>query len=510
MFFLDARQGNQILHIDTARPVTAQIPAAGDPSNMQFYRGKRMADGTINWIDPRPLEHGLTAVDIMAQDFYPPNYLDSVRSWGYDSKDRRFTDSLYFSFADYYQRPRPGELTKEHRFLNVTSYNISIGSNCGLDPAKIRTIWSPEFQNTLLATREFGQRLHWLYIYGRNDLLDLYITHLDWNLSDIDSLVATKLGASDTSHFSDNIFQTFARRHDGKIINTSPRVGQLAAYYKMKSQLFATAIVRSKNEYWSRQAALDSLSNARAQQHLIDSFRRVQQNYRQEFKVNFQAACRQLGYDTTMNPIPPATAVYTATITTTGWCNIDRAVTEATLNRTTLDYTDSMTNKKAVIRYLPMSLHIADWKSYDRLYVYLLPDQLSSFMRVSGSEGNYSENLNELLKYQLVCIGYKADQPWYYHQDELAPATYENIQLSSISAEELTAQLTQAGNRTQGEDLQNENTFFRLDWQDQKRKNHDQEIEALQYRTGTMLFRCWVYHSGRPIFDSTTEKDGLQ
>jgi len=500
MFFLDARQGSQILHIDTTRPVTAQIPAAGDPSNMQLYKGKRMENGTINWVDPRPLEHSLTAVDIMTLDFYPPNYLDSLRTWGYDSKDRRFTDSLYFSFAGFYQRAVPqGEELPQGFYYAKTDSSYITGS-CGIDPAKIRTIWSSKFQNTLLATREFEQRLHWLYISGRNDLLDLYIDHLDRNLSDIDSMVARKFD------MDNGIFQAFARRHDGKVNNTSPQIRQLAAYYKMKTQVYTAAMTKAKNEYRSRQAALESLSNARAEQHMVDSFARVQQNYRQEFKVNFQAACRQLGYDTAIKPTPPATVVYTATITTTGWCNIDRAVTAATLNRTTVEYTDSTTNKKAVIRYLPMTVHITDWKSYDRLYVYLLPDQLSSFMRASGAEGAYAENLNELLRYRLVCIGYKGEQAWYYQQDKLAPVTYPDIRLSSISTEELTTRLALAGSMTQTMELQKENTFLQLDWQDQKRIRRNQQLDSLEFNTGSMLFHCWI-HFGRPVSDTTSTEN---
>ena len=492
MFFLDARQQGHILHIDTIRPITVQIPATEDRAGMQLYKGKRMSNGTINWVDPHPLERSLVSVDIQTLDFYPPHYLNSLQAWGYDSRDKRFTDSLYYSFSYFFHHPKIdmhiGNEDLDFGFLANDSDRVK---NCGLDPAKIKTIWSPEFQNTIISTREFEERLRSLYYLGDNDLLDLYINHLDWNLSDIDSLVATQ---SLSSHYK-HIFQAFADRHVGKVGNASPQLRQLAVYYKMKAQAYAAALSKTESDFWARQKELDSTSDAKRQQHQEDSFRRVAQNFRQEFDINFKEACRQLGYDTTINSLPPSQSVYTATITTTGWCNIDRAVTASTLTRTTLDYTDSATMKKAVIRYLPVSFQIADWKSLSRLYVYLLPDKLSSFMLMSGSEGVYTEKLNELLKYDLVCIGYKGDQAWYYHQGDIRPAVYTNIQLKSVSAEELASQLNQAGNLTQAEELRKENSFSEFDIQDQKRRKRLKDLRELRIRVGRIVTRCGIYYS---------------
>ncbi|TMI71650.1 MAG: hypothetical protein E6H09_12985 [Bacteroidetes bacterium] len=64
-----------------------------------------MANGTIDWIDPKPLEHDLLPVDIKSLNFYPPDYLDSLAHWGYDIKNKAFTDSLYYSFASGFGQP---------------------------------------------------------------------------------------------------------------------------------------------------------------------------------------------------------------------------------------------------------------------------------------------------------------------------------------------------------------------------------------------------------------------
>ncbi|MDO6432988.1 hypothetical protein Q4E93_20435 [Flavitalea sp. BT771] len=497
MFFVDARQGYHVLHMDTTRPIVVQVPASGDQRDMRLYKGRRLPDSTIDWVDPRPLEHGLVAVDPHLLDFYPPHYLDSLRKWGYNSRDRHFTDSLYYSLAaGFHAAPAQAEAGPKDRIepqqdTAAPRNDSSRGPYyhprpCGIDPAKIKTIWAPEFKNTIIATREFEQRLQWLHrAADAGKMLDLYVTHLDWNLSDIDSLVATQSVGEQKE-----IFGYFARLHDGKVNQSSTQFRQLAEYYTMKARAYAAAIKKTENDYWDRQAYLDSIATGKRVQRTVEAGQRQAKNDGEELMVNLKETYRQLGYKFVPNPPPPA--FYTATITSTGWYNIDKAVIEATASRTTLNVTDPATGRRAIIKYAEASFLIPDWKTYDRLYVYLLPDRLSSFMLVSGADGKYTEKLNELLKYDLVCIGYKGDQPWYYHQRNVQARSYAGIRLNSITPEALTRALNKAGSLGQSSDLQKENSFFQFDIKDQKRQQHNRELEALQRRLIAMLFPCWI------------------
>lgn len=470
MFFMDARQGDHALHIDTAKPIVAQIPTANKKQDMQLYNGRVKSNGAIDWVDPVPLEHNLVTVDIQSLDFYPPHYLDSVSKWGYDSRNKQFTDSLYYSFANY-----AGEGSD-------TLGDVFHFPHCALDPAKIKTIWSPAFQNTILATREFEERLRFIHELHVNAFLEDYVDHLDWDLYRIDSLVATHAGEVRGG------FLSFAARHDGKVNISSTQFKQLSAYYRIKSKAFAEAIARTQQEYWNKQNKLDDSAYSRIARHESDAYRRAQQNFQKEFEINMKEACRQLGIVETVNWSSPA--VYTASITGTGWYNVDKAVFASTTTRTTLNYTDTATGKKATIRYTPATFHIAGWQSYDKVNVYLLPDQLSSFLLVRDSSGIYTENLNELMKYDLVCIGYKDGRTSFYHQSGIEAKDYPNIQLQPISDDELTRELNKAGSMTQATDLIKENSFFRLDVPDQKRRKHNEDISNLQNKVMRFIFPC--------------------
>ena len=149
------------------------------------------------------------------------------------------------------------------------------------------------------------------------------------------------------------------------------------------------------------------------------------------------------------------------------------------------------TGKKAIIKYLPVSVQIEQWKEYDRLYVYLLPDKLSSFMRVSGTEGKFSEKLDELMQYGLVCIGYKDEQAYYYSQLTLQSKDYTGIALASVTKEELDIKLKAIGSLSQSPAVLKENDFFLYDIKDQKRQKHNLAIKELRDKVIALIFSCY-------------------
>ncbi|XOV67848.1 MAG: c-type cytochrome [Fluviicola sp.] len=79
--------------------VYVQVPMQDLKSDMQLYDGVLQADGSINWIQPEPLEKIPVPVPMNDLDFYPKgyeNYLDKQK-WKTAKKSR---DSLYLSFEE--------------------------------------------------------------------------------------------------------------------------------------------------------------------------------------------------------------------------------------------------------------------------------------------------------------------------------------------------------------------------------------------------------------------------
>lgn len=470
MFYINATKDGKTLKIDPAKSIYAQIPTDTIKPGMMLFSGNRLPDGTLDWVNPRPLEHFLNPVDMHLLNFYPPHYLDSVTKWGYNAQDRRFTDSFYFSFAAMF---RGGEAP-----LLKTDTSYGWPADCGIDPARVATIWSDPFQKTLIATREFEQRMPWIHRAGGR-LLDLYINHLDKDLSVIDSMAAKQVSGELKAQFL-----AFAARRDGKVKNGVRQLDNLSRYYATKAKIFSDAIAKTQNEFWDRQAELDRKYSDRE----TDSLKRTGQQFIEEFKLNLKEACRQSGYKETISP--PGEYIYQAEITASGWYNLDKYVMESVENRTTLNFKNPETGRTAVIKYLPVSFQLDQPDQYDRLYVYLLPDKLSSYMRIADSNGIFSEKLNELMQYDLVCLAYKGEQAFFYTRDKIRPEHYTHIRLQATSAAELDKELNKWGTKALAEAARQENIFSQFERMDRGRRQRNEDLRKLRIKMIEGFFKC--------------------
>jgi cytochrome c2 len=139
MFYFNARNSKANLDIDKRYEVGVAVPYAGK-KEMMLFDGERKSDGSINWINPKPTKKQLTTVDILSLNFYPPNYLDSLSKLGYNSRDKAFTDSLYYSFicnsdaslvipeeTPNFLKYENGTVTKSRANVSPTSTSISSG-----------------------------------------------------------------------------------------------------------------------------------------------------------------------------------------------------------------------------------------------------------------------------------------------------------------------------------------------------------------------------------------------
>ena len=144
-----------------------------------------------------------------------------------------------------------------------------------------------------------------------------------------------------------------------------------------------------------------------------------------------------------------------------------------------MSYTDPETGKTAILTYTPLEVNIVNASQYDQVYVYLLPDKLSSFMRVNGSGGKFSEKLNGLMSYDLVCIGYKGEQPFLYSQKEMRPGTY-TVELKETDQKELNRELRRSGSKTK--EIKKELEYLKYEFNDRIRQQRNESIYELIYR----------------------------
>jgi mono/diheme cytochrome c family protein len=600
MFYINARQDGASLKIDPKNGLRAQIPTDEVKPDMQLFEGKRMADGSIDWVNPKPIVKDLIPVDILSLNFYPPDYLDSLRSWGYNDKDKKFTDSLYYSFAAHTAESLSQSLSEQdhtipsseadtvltgaelfrqncmachstgsgkvtgpglqgvisrvpggdwlHNYIKNNEKMIKSGDpyavkinayaesqmtifeatlndeeidliidfiknndNNYLDlssfpeqhekiinPAKIKAIWDTHFQNTLVSTKEFEERLSFIHQTCEEHILDLYLEHLDKDLCHLDS----------SAYFSEALvnsplrskFQEFAARGDGKVKNGDKNVELLKKYYLEKSKIYTEAITKTRNEFWKKQGELDQEASEKHGKHLEKESKHIVENYKKELDINLTEAYRQLGKKKPAVVFTAAT--YATEITSTGWNNVDKYVVESLNSRTTLDYTDPDTGKKAVIKYEPITITVADYKNYDRVLVYLLPDEFNSFMRVKNKNDVFEEKVTNLMMYKLVCIAYKGEESFYYSQDNVKPGSV-SVSLIETTNADIQNNVNKFGKMSQVKAMNDELKYEAFKKQEEKRQTELLHIKELTDKTRAVIFPCMDMQKDSIKADST-------
>jgi hypothetical protein len=500
MFRVEALQNGKALAIDPGKHLTAEVPTDSVKPGMHLYTGVRQPDGSLDWQNPIALTHDLIPVDILSLDFYPPHYLDSVGRWGYDSHNKAFTDSLYFS-CEYplsYEQGIESESDASARaqkldapprdtgISDVAPYR-TLHLDCALEPARVKAIWSGAFQHTLLATKEFGERMPWIHRTGKEAILDLYVNGLDQRLSTLDSAAAKYLTGKLKKQF-----MAFAARGDGRVNISSKQARMLGEYYMKKAEAFAEAILKTQTVFWNKQAELDHLAATMGAAHWRDSVNRLSTKTMEEFALNLAEACQQLGIDEKIVNLSGRGAAYQMNIGATGWYNVDRAVMESVDSRMSLDYTDKQTGKRARIAYRPLSVSIGDTANYTRLYVYLLPDKISSFEQMEKVNGAYQAKLNELIRYDLIIVGYRGEKTFYSIKNEVQPGTYPDIRLTAIGKTELDSLLNSERNTQAAQSVQKELDFLQFQARDQRRKDGNRARLELMERLLEFLYPCRV------------------
>ncbi len=213
---------------------------------------------------------------------------------------------------------------------------------------------------------------------------------------------------------------------------------------------------------------------------------RNKDNFSKELNLNLDEAYRQLGKK---RPTPMPAAPYGVHIATTGWLNVDAYVIESTTNRTTLDYTDPQTGKKAIIKYEAFSASIKDISSYDRTLVYLIPDKLNSFMRVTSKNNVFEEKLNELMTYKMVCIAYKGEESFYYSEDNIKPKNY-TVSLVKTDNATINKTLNKLSNSSQAKAMKDELKYLDFEKEEGKRQTQLLKITELTNKVRPVIFPC--------------------
>ena len=110
--------------------------------------------------------------------------------------------------------------------------------------------------------------------------------------------------------------------------------------------------------------------------------------------------------------VPVANNYYTLPVRNLGWHNIDKQVFDATGTRQTTDF--NYKGKSSSVRYETWYGKLKDHQSYDRVYVYNLPQAFNSYVKLNANaKGGYTYELNADLTYETLVLAWKDDHFFY-------------------------------------------------------------------------------------------------
>lgn len=481
MIYFAATANGEPLTINPDKPVYIEIPTTEKKPGMQAYQGVRDSSGNMDWRNPKDLEDYLIPVDLLSLDFLPEGFEEEIELnlpfLGHTELTREFRDSLYFSFSvsqpgdllkglknvelnEPYYNPQKevvnGKYTEEsfnsgheERHGDVHTADSAGPAICGIDPAIINVLYSPPFQNSLISTREFETRLRVLHKICRDDLVKLYLEHLDKNLWEIDQIVAKELNG--------DIYETeFDRFSNEKLTN----IEDAGEYVQTLRKFFEARLKEVKH----------NLENARKE--MMSDLRK--ENEEVEGKVK---AYRSILIQREKNRME----TYGFTWTANGWINIDTGTVPKSWGPQSLEIVVEETDK------------------FSAVYAYAVFTKIKSIYRLNALEngrffvGNEAERNMLMPKAEsiVLAIGYQDDQTS-FAQKKYKPGqdTEVSLTLAGISPAALKSALDALGEFDKANQIEVDLEYMKAFREEKKRQQKLQDVGFVLQRLRRKAFPC--------------------
>ena len=541
MFHFSATDSKGDVGINKDKKIMVDVPTNNKKANMMVYDGETDSTGNVNWIKPEKLENFLTTVDIFSLNFYPPKFEEELIQLGYGNKPKAFKDSIYYSFfcgkdSEKTVEKLPSE--EENFFVstngdtivdkvntnstshtnkhgeaahnNLIVYDFSCG---GIEPSKIKAIWNKQFQNSLIATREFEERLQLIFKTCNPEILNMYINGMKQPLYKLDS-EAAKLDYGKHK----NAFLELAKQYKGRVNMNNKTVALLNKYYQKKSNLYSKAAKEAHDSYWDKEIAKDQEAQNKTNKKLTEDQERRWTNYNDELKRNLYSMFEQAGLPkpkirtsdfgkvyVTDRPILVTDIIplekYTFTVQTTGWKNLDRITADATARRKSIEVVND-NGKKAILSYSPLNVKIVEEKTYDYTMVYLTSPIVTSYFKLKKSKDDFFYQVNDSLKYNLIIVGYKGETPYIEKVTNIKNGSY-SFSILETTEEELNNTIRSLCPNNSPIDIKKDLAYKKFLIQDGIRKKKNTEMKAIRNQLQPIIFPCGYTNESDSITHDT-------
>lgn len=472
MIYFNATSKGKQLRINPKKPVYIEIPTPNKKANMSVYKGIRDENGNMNWINPKKLENWLIPVDIHLLNFLPEGFETEVEKGmpfrNYTHSSKELIDSLYYSLS--LEEIVPEEVPTESEYnesnsygnkdeidsllANVTALDTLWGTHarCGVNPSIIKAIKSEKFQNTLIATREFENRLKYMFKICRPDIIDIYIKNLDKNLWELDSITAEVLNGD---KYTDT-FKDFSKEKLTNVKAFNKNIQLLRKFYEQRLKQVQSELIDNREKAIAKRKEKD-----KAYKKILDEYKQVLRK-REKYRME----------------------TYGFEWTETGWVNIDRGTLEKDWEEQQLEFL------------------VENGKGFDQIYSYVIYSSIKSLYKLNSSDNETFYVGNETLrsmpipkkqKAVAIAIGYHKGQSFFASKEfETTTESKIFLTLKTLSLDDIN-RVINAYDRNYGEENKIEKDLEFMSQVNEFKKEQEKFNTELEFmsRLTVKAFPCY-------------------
>jgi hypothetical protein len=410
--FINATADGQQLGFNKKNPVYVATKLQTELKDALIFEGIRNPEGEMQWLAPAKPKQYLVPVDLEELDFLPPTFTLTAQAnlpfRNYKIATKNLLDSLYYSFGAEYPRNDKNKNTavpntsfKFYQLPDEPLITYDSTSACiGIDPSSIKVIKKERFAQTLIATKAFEKRIHYLHLAREQAALEVYIQNLDWDMVRCDEKVAKLLGSGSDHQLQ---FKAFARENLGNVKDLPPSVKNLGNYYSKQLKKTREQLVQLKK-------ALEKELKTKAA-----SAKKKRAEYQEVLYKRAEYRLDKFGFK----------------LDKMGWMNITEAL--APLDRFDLE------------------IRVKDGQKYDRVHVYTVDKRISSIFafksldKILFREGYNGDPYLLYLKMQqaeAVVVAYKGTETFYDKANfQVTPVIRVRLNPKAITQKALNATL---------------------------------------------------------------------
>lgn len=345
-----------------------------------------------------------------------------------------------------------------------------------IPPSKVLAIWNKKFDNTILATQDFEDRMKLIHQTCDKKVFEVYVKNLNEPLWKLDERVV-KMGYME--------FQSFADQRIGKVKLNDAHQKNLASFYEEAVKTIREKGKQELETALKKERQWDNELQDEQNKEVLRKGLRESANLNEEYGFNLRNVYKQLGVTAGFQMHGGGTIV-----------NIDKYVWDATVARQSTLITDPVTGKTAQITYEPLAMEVKESERYDKLFIYLFSKEIDSYQRLDFKEGKLNYNLNGDMNYSAALVGMN-EQGYFYHQiNELKAEDLGILALERISEKEFDKRINILNNHRTDKPMSLKDE---LQWLFKEQANY----KVLQKRRENAAFRAQI----RPTIYSCGERE---